>query len=282
VEASVVWKVWRRILREAPLRTAMLEGRLDAMTSLNLGPAELEAAQAYGAEPVGVQMFVETYRYRMASSFFNALETAAPITRRVLVANDMDLRVTATKFLDEHDWFDFGPFVFSFGRSILDYLAADDAAMSISGLAELIELERAAIGVVMAAASGPVTSDSVPDHGETAGQRWRLRPWFALCSSRRDLSEWLRSPSALGRTIPPVVHRDYAIYLPSLDANRRIAAVPPRAAHLLRLLAQAPMTEQELAWAMPPAGHDHQPQADRQLLGRLASMALIEAPEDKA
>jgi len=282
MDARVVWHVWRRILREEPVRAATFGGRLDEMAgALRLSPAEVEVAREYGTAPAGAQMFVDSYRFRMVRSFFNALETAAPLTHRALAANNVDLRTLAVGFLDRHDWLDFGPFVFTFGRQILDHLTTDDSLTSIVGLTQLMRLERTAIDVITAAAENPTDPDSAdPGAADGSAHRWRARPWFAVCKCDRDLSEWLRNPVALGRAVPPPAARQYVVFLPALDADRRIVALPPRAVDLLRTLRQQPMTAPELADALRRPGHAADPARDRQLLERLTAMRLVDAPAD--
>jgi hypothetical protein len=286
MDAAMVWQVWRRILREAPVRAAMANGHLEeSAAALGLNPAEVEVMREYAAGQAGVRMFVESYRFRMVSSFFNALETAAPLTHRALMANDVDLRAAATAFFDEHDWLDFGPFVYAFGRLILDRFA-DDATMSIDGLRELIALERAAIDVVTSAADAvtPTRDAAASPRGEEppgrAEQLWRACPWFGIHSSDRDLSQWLRDPRALGRTVPPLTPRTYVVYLPSLTADRRIVTLPARAAQALRILRDQPLGSADLATALERAGHPGDPLRDRELLGRLAAIGLVDAPDE--
>jgi hypothetical protein len=292
MDAAMVWRVWRRVLREAPVRSAMADGRLEQnAAALGLSPAEVEVAREYAAGQAGVRMFVESYRFRMVSSFFNALETTAPLTHRALMANDVDLRAAATAFLDEHEWRDFGPFVYAFGRLILDRLSDDDTAMSIDGLRELMALERAAIDVVTSAADAVTPTgdspaspagESPPDSEEPqdgAGQLWRARPWLGIHSTDRDLSQWLRDPRALGRTVPPRTPRTYVVYLPSLTADRRIVALPSRAAAALRILRDQPLASADLATALERA-HPGDSLRDRDLLDRLAAMGLVDAPHD--
>ncbi|MFI6225996.1 hypothetical protein ACIBCR_01610 [Micromonospora echinospora] len=281
MEAAVVWRVWRRILREQAVRDVVFGGRLDERAAaLDLGPEEVEVAWAYAEHPAGAGMFVHSYRFRMVSSFFNALETVAPLTHRVLIAHDVDLRAVAHEVLDRREWTDSGPYVYSFGQEILDHIAADPSLKRIDGLAELAALEHAAAGVVIAAAS-----DGDPD---PEGTRWdpTERPRLALpCgvhTSGRDLSGWLRDPAALGRTSPPTRTRHYAIYLPAPDSARRIVAVPARAAALLRGLGRGPEEHPyRIAEPAVPAGSippPNLPEQDQQTLDRLVGMGLVTAP----
>ncbi|MFD3525659.1 hypothetical protein [Streptomyces sp. NPDC058653] len=275
MEAALVWRVWRRLLREPAMREAVLGGRLDERAAaLGLGPAEIEVARAYAEHPAGTEMFVHSYRFRMVSSFFNAVETVAPLTHRALLANDVDLRAIAVELLDRREWVDAGPFVYTFGGQILDHLAADGALGEIAGLRELIALERAAADVVITAAAGhPTARDKEP----AAGQ-WRVRAPFGVHSCERDLSEWLRDSGTLGRSVPPAASRHYLIFLPAPEAERRIVAVPRRASDILRILGggsgELPLLTAELA----RRGHPAAPGRDRAILDRFEALGLLAAP----
>ncbi|MGW7410991.1 hypothetical protein [Streptomyces sp. NPDC054863] len=287
MEASVVWRVWRRILREPGLREAVLGGRIDERaTALGLDASEAEVARAYAEHPAGTEMFVHSYRFRLVSSFFNALETVAPLTHRALLANGVDLRAIAVDLLDRRAWVDSGPFVYAFGRQILDHLAADEALMKITGLADLIGLERAAADVVVSAGTGPTTDDrgvsagtgpTTDDRGSTAG-RWRVCAPCGIHSSDRDLSEWLRDSGAVGRSVPPAVPRHYVVFLPALDHARRIVAVPHRAADILRILKGRPRDLPQLAKELEQRGHPAAPGQDHKTLNRLRSLGVVAAP----
>ena len=113
MDAEQTWHVWRRILREEPVRAAALSGQIETMAEpLGLAEADVAVVKAYAESPAGMTMFAESYRYRMTSSFFNALETASPLTRRVLTARGRDLDELAVSVLDAGGWFDHGPFFF--------------------------------------------------------------------------------------------------------------------------------------------------------------------------
>ncbi|MBI0293378.1 hypothetical protein JBE04_02445 [Streptomyces sp. PRKS01-29] len=274
MEAAVVWRVWRRILRESAVRDVVFGGRLDERAGvLGLDAAEVEVARAYAEHPAGARMFVHSYRFRMVSSFFNALETVAPLTHRALLANEVDLRAVAHDLLDRREWADSGPYVYSFGREILDHIAADTSLGRIDGLTELVALEGAAADVVVSAAG----ADPKDAREEPAGSL-RLRLPCRAHTGHRDLSEWLRDPAALGRTSPAVRIRHYVIFLPSLDDARRIVAVPHRAADMVRILARYPVDLPHLAAELARRGHPAAPEQDQRTLARLVRMGLVAAP----
>ncbi|MET4926614.1 hypothetical protein P3L51_30395 [Streptomyces sp. PSRA5] len=275
MEAAVVWRVWRRLLREPVLREAVLGGRLDELAAaLGLDAPEIEVARAYAEHPAGTEMFVHSYRFRMVSSFFNALETVAPLTHRALLANDVGLREIAVDLLDRREWVDAGPFVYAFGSQILDHLAADKALGEITGLPELIALERAAADVVIEAAAGrPAAEDQ-----DSAVGHWRVRAPFGIHTCDRDLSEWLRDSRTLGLSVPSAASKHYLIFLPTPDTDRRIVAVPRRACDILRILKDRPAELSLLAEELAQRGHPAAPARDRAILDRFEALGLVAAP----
>jgi hypothetical protein len=260
------------MLREEAVRSAALDGRIEEMAAaLHLAPEEVAVAREYASSPAGTAMFVETYRYRMVSSFFNAMETACPLTRRALAARGLDLGEYAARFMDAHEWFDYGPFVFTYGRHILDYLAADEIIDGLPGFGDLIGLEKAAITMIIAAAGPGGPQPPGPGY-------WRAWPWFEVYRSATDLSGWLRVPGELGRTVPSPVSRQYVVYLPSADAERRIVSLPRRALELLCALRERPMTSDELA-ALPATGSGgNDVEGDQRCMRRLAALELVAPP----
>lgn len=261
MDAEQTWHVWRRVLREEPVRAAALSGQVETMAEpLGLAEADVAVVRAYAQSPAGMTMFAESYRYRMISSFFNALETACPLTRRVLTARGRDLDELARDILDAGGWFDHGPFVYTFGGLILGYLAAQAHDAGERGLSDLIGLERAGIDMIRAAADAPQRPRAIPG-------RWRAQPWLETYDSATDLSVWLRDPLGRGAEEPPAAAKHYVVYLPSATTARRIVALPDRAMRLLSALRERPMSLEEL--------HAEAGDAD---LARLTKLGLVEPP----
>lgn len=240
MDAEQTWHVWRRVLREEPVRAAALSGQVATMAEpLGLTEADVAVVRAYAESPAGMTMFAESYRYRMISSFFNALETTCPLTRRVLTARGRDLDELAVSVLDAGGWFDHGPFVYTFGGLILDYLAAQAYAEGERGLTDLIGLERAGVDMIRAAADAPSRPQAVPGC-------WQAQPWLESYDSATDLSIWLRDPLGCGAEEPPAAMKHYVVYLPSSTAARRIVALPQRTMRLLSALRARPRSIEEL------------------------------------
>ena len=272
MDALTVWRVWRRILREPRLREEMFGGNIEAAASyLNLTASEVQVVREYASAELGTRFFVANYRFRMISSFFNALETAAPLTSRALAANSVDMDSLATEFLDVAEWRDFGPYVFTFGREILNYLATHPAVASIAGARDLVRLERAGVNVVIdAAAHCSATAVPSPDG-------WRARPWFEVVCCALNISPWLRDKKALGRTAPIPGPQRYVAFLPSLDEYRRIVSLPDRAADILPLL-RSSQSEASLGKSLVDLGYPANPARDRRLLHQLSRLGLVVAP----
>jgi hypothetical protein len=269
MDAEQTWHVWRRILREEPVRAAALSGQVETMAEpLGLAEADVAVVQAYAQSPAGMTMFADSYRYRMISSFFNALETASPLTRRVLTARGRDLDELAVNVLDAGGWFDHGPFVYTFGGQILDYLAAQAQDEGEHGLTDLIGLERAGVDMIRAAAGAPSSPQARPG-------RWRAQPWLESYDSATDLSTWLRDPLGCGAEEPPSVARHYVVYLPSSTAARRIVSLPRRAMLLLSALRERPKSVEELQSETGAASAPDGVAAD---LARLRQLGLAEPP----
>ena len=263
MDAEQTWHVWRRILREEPVRAAALSGRIETMAEpLGLAEADVAVVRAYTESPAGMTMFAESYRYRMISSFFNALETAGPLTRRVLTTRGHDLDELALTVLDGGGWFDHGPFVYTFGGQILDHLAAQAQGAGERGLTDLIGLERAGVDMIRAAADAPAGPSAAPGC-------WRALPWLESYDSATDLSTWLRDPLGCGAEEPPAVARHYVVYLPSLTAARRIVSLPRRAMRLLSALRERPRPVEELHAETGAAGGLEAVVADLTRLSRL-------------
>lgn len=272
MEAQTVWRTWRRILREPPLQAAMQgEGldRLLAASALGLSAEETEIVRAYAAAGRGTRWFIENYRFRMVSSFFNALETAAPLTHRALRASALELQSIATGFLDSAGWRDFGPFVYTYCGQILDHLLARPEVAALPGMSDLIRLERAGVRVVMGAADSRAAE---PPPG-----MWRAAPWFEALRCELDLSRWLRDKAALGREPPAARPRWFVAYLRSPEEPLRIVAVPERAAAMLSALRE-PQTETSLASRLAGMGGAADAAQDRKLLEQLRALGLVRGP----
>ncbi|GGS24746.1 hypothetical protein [Actinokineospora fastidiosa] len=256
LDARTVWHAWRRVMREEAVREAMFAGTLaERADALGLSPADREVIERYAETPAGTRFFIANYRYRMTSSFINALETAAPLTHRLLRANGVDIDALAERFLDSVGWRDFGPYVYTYGGRVLEFLRAHPEVGGLHGLADLAALESAAVAVTVRAAHSP--PDFTPRPGVYAAN-----DAVTSVTTELDVSGWLRGGQP-GVGVLPAGPRTFLVYLSPPDLRRRIVAVPESAVALVRGLA-VPRAAGEM-----PAGR---------LVEKLVALGVVIAP----
>lgn len=273
MEARTVWRVWRRVLREEPLQDAMFSGRLiEQAESLQLAPAECEVAEHYARTPAGTRFFITNYRYRMISSFINALETSAPLTHRLLRAHSVDLDALATRFLDTVQWLDFGPYVYTYGGRILSYLLEHPDLPALHGLPELVAIEQAGVRITIDAAHAP-SSDAPDNTGPGPGAYRAIGP-VATVQCALDVSTWLRDGSKLGREPALSQPRWYLVYLRAPHLQRRIVAVPPLAVDIVAAL-RTPRSSTQLTAELDDMNSQRRPAEELALLPKLVDLGVI-------
>jgi hypothetical protein len=271
MEACTVWQVWRRVLREEPLQDAMFSGRLaEQAESLQLAPAERAVAEDYARNPAGTRFFITNYRYRMVSSFLNALETSAPLTHRLLRAHSEDLDTLATRFLDTVQWLDFGPYVYTYGGKILNYLLEQPDLAALHGLPELVAIEQAGVRITIDAADAPNNTGPEP------GAYLAIGP-LATVQCALDVSAWLRDGSRLGREPAPARSRWYLVYLRPPHLQRRIVTVPPLAVDIVEAL-RTPRSSTQLTAVLDDMNSHRGPADEMVLLPKLVGLGVVLAP----
>ncbi|MEJ1337173.1 MAG: hypothetical protein RNU03_12975 [Candidatus Sedimenticola sp. (ex Thyasira tokunagai)] len=234
MEAQTVFRVWRRILRSPDLQRKMFDVDANLMSEFKLSPNELEVVHAYASNENAVRISVTNYRYRLVSSFENALETAASLTYRALRNSGADLRSMAVPFLDSIKWHDYGPYVYTYCARILDWLAEQKETEKPNGLRDLIEIERVAGSLVrIAAAQTPNISPANPMNFDDKSIIWEASSNAEIVSTRHDLSGWLRSPELLGRENSPLADCTYLISLKDPSRNPQISSLMPLSAALM-------------------------------------------------
>ena len=259
------------MLREEPLREAMFSDQLtERAESLQLAPIEREIAERYARTPTGTRFFITNYRYRMISSFINALETSAPLTHRLLRVHLVDLDALATRFLDTVQWLDFGPYVYTFGGQILGYLLEQPALQALPGLPELVALEQAGVRITIDAADA--SDDTNP---EAAG--YVVISSIATVRCAVDVSTWLRDGNALGREPVPRRPRWYLVYLKPPHLHRRILAVPPLAVDIVEAL-RTPRSSTQLTAALDAMNARRGTVDEATLLTKLVSLGVVLVP----
>jgi hypothetical protein len=270
MDARTVWEVWRRILREVPLQRALFSGSAtDLASRFGLSAAEEEIARAYAGNSVGATWFVTTYRFRLTNSFFNALETGAPLTLRALLANRFDLKMLGERFLDEVGWRDYGPHVYTYCRDALAFLGRQPDIAGIPGIQDLMGLEGAAVEMFR----GLAAQAAAP--GAQNGLLWRT-PSARLYRAPRRISEWLRDKTLVGRHHATPGRESILVYLPDSDSTHRFVAISDRAADIYDALIQ-PARRDELSARLASSGLPPLAAGDEAVFDALARYRAIAA-----
>ena len=276
MDALVVWKVWRRIMRETDLQTALF-AQPDAkrlvesdLLSFGFSDAERHAALAYAAERDRAQWFVVNYRFRLTNSFMNALETGAPLVLRALLGKSLDLKQLGEEFLDGQDWRDYGPYIYTYCAQALQFLFKHEATASPAGLRSLISFERTKVEMLLGL--------SKSSHRKTGGPLLWLTDSARLHSCDVRLSAWLRDKTLLGKTGLERGMEHYLIYLPDLASLPRFALVPQRVAEIYQALA-VPCSRPQLPDALVALGHVARTDKDDDYLRMLGNYRAASLPE---
>ena len=207
---QVVWHVWRRIMREPQLQHALFASgeRAPELGRFSLDHEECEAAWAYARQGDRAKWFVTNYRFRLANSFLNALETGAPLTLRALLAQGADIQSLSHAFLDRHAWKDYGPYVYAYCRDALRFLGERPDVTALAGLADLIAFERDTVTWLIALGSASSPADAGPPAAGVIERAPLAR--YHRCGVR--LSAWLRDKTLLGRTPLEAGIEHYVVY----------------------------------------------------------------------
>lgn len=281
--AQATWQVWRRIMREQPLQQALFHppaGRLtdETLDDFGLLGEQAQAARAYAEQADRAQWFVLNYRFRLANSFVNALDTGAPLVLRVLLNRGLDVTALGREFLDQQAWKDFGPYVYAYCAAALEFLAAHAVAKECPGLNDLIGLEAAVVALMRDLGSQPAQATAADDAAGPLRRSARARSH----DSAYGLAAALRDKSSLGRVdlvaLPPGQQEHFIVYLPDLQAAHKYAVIPPRAAQILAALAQ-PCAAAELPQRLQACGHVAHAPEDAQTLRQLRALHAIVGAE---
>ncbi|HAT32263.1 MAG TPA: hypothetical protein DCW29_15870 [Janthinobacterium sp.] len=265
MNARIVWQVWRRIMREPALQEAVFGARPQELERFGLRGEAREAALAYGAQADRARWFVVNYRYRLANSFLNALETGAPMVLRALLAKGCDLRALGEQFLDQHGWKDYGPNVYTYCRDALRFLSEHAATETPYGLRQLIGLEGAGVELLLGVADGvPATPAGLA-----------RTPWAAYYHSDARLSAWMRDKKQLGKADLAPGEEHFLVYLPDPEQALKFALLPPRALEIYRALVR-PCAPGTLAGALAARGYAEHTEQDQACLRALAGYRAIE------
>ncbi|QCP55105.1 hypothetical protein FAZ95_38915 [Trinickia violacea] len=269
---QTVWHVWRRILREPDLQHALFAAGESApdLSDFALNKDECEAALAYARQSDRAMWFVTNYRFRLANSFLNALETGAPLTLRAILRRGADIQTLSHAFLDRHAWKDYGPYVHAYCHDALRFLSEQQDVMAIAGMAELIAFERDTVAWLIALDAMP---SSATADGLLAGVIERTRFARYHRSSMR-LSAWLRDKTLLGKVPLEAGIEHYLVYLPNPQGAVRFALIPPRAAAIYDALDEA-RSRAVLPDVLRARGHAMHTSQDDECLAMLARYHAI-------
>ena len=253
------------------MHATVLSEDLDlAASSLALSSSELAIVRAYAKDRRATEWFIANYRFRMSSSYVNALETGAPLTHRALRAIGHDIEASSRAFLDSMKWRDFGPFVYSYCALLLDDLSKNSEILSAPSVGELIRLEQAAVKVIMDAASSMATNSDSPSLRQSTSMFEAVRCNF-------DLTFWLRDKTKLGLVQPPAQARWLVAYLRSLNEPIRYVALPDRAVTLLLALRKS-RSKAELTAELKSKGLIWDQSREEKMLQQLAGIGLLTYP----
>lgn len=266
---QTVWQVWRRVMRETDLQHALFEKGGRDLEPFGLTGEAREAALAYSREADRAKWFVLNYRYRLANSFLNALETGAPLVLRALLAKGLDLRALGEEFLDQRGWKDYGPYVYAYCQDALQFLAEHTVTEAPRGLRQLIGLESTVVALMIDLAARPRLTE--------ADGLLRRTPMARHFRSKARLSAWMRDKKQLGRIELPDEVEHYLVYLPDLQGAHKYALLPARAAEIYQALAQS-CDREALPKALERMGCAPTSAQDDEYLNVLASYRAIVMP----
>ncbi|NRR30611.1 hypothetical protein HSX11_10470 [Oxalobacteraceae bacterium] len=269
---EIVWHTWRRIMREPALQQAVFKAPAAdgaGLERFGLDGEARAAALAYGAQAEQAQWFVVNYRYRLANSFLNALETGAPMVLRALLAKGLELRELGEQFLDQHGWKDYGPRVYGYCRDALRFLSEHPATAAPEGLRDLIGLERTGVELLLSLADGGAATAPAP-------AILARTPWAACYRSEARLSAWMRDKKQLGKGDLAAGVEHYLVYLPDPAQALKFALLPPRALEIYQAL-QHPIKLAALPGALAALGHAEQTGQDQACLKALTGYRAVHA-----
>ncbi|POA20152.1 hypothetical protein C1886_09780 [Pseudomonas sp. FW300-N1A1] len=267
MDAELVWKLWRRLLRDETLQKQLYEAQGATQWLQHFPNDERAILHAYASQFERVKWFVENYQFRLANSFINALETGAPLTLRALINIGLDLPTLSKAFLRQQEWFDYGPRVYGYCDSALGFLLERQELADYPQIRDLMGLERECVRLY----TGLVEAcDVVPGYYQrTDGAR--------IYQSRYALSHWLRDKSLLGRSSPEETSQHILVYLPNPEARHKFTLIGPRAAHLYRCLEQ-PQSQDTLMQMLSSTAAAQLSGEDLELLGKLHRLNAIRMP----
>ncbi|MDX7986306.1 hypothetical protein FE392_03005 [Xenorhabdus sp. 12] len=254
MDAKIVWHTWRKILRDEVLQRQLFDRQWQAQACDAFTLEEQEVIAAYAEDIDRAKWFIENYQFRLVNSFINALENGAPLTLRALLNSGVEIPQLSREFLQAYQWHDYGPWVYSYCRDILNWLMTTRQTWAWPDpLVDLMGLEYQVVSLYLSLQHGTPIGTSDVGYSQTGMAR--------LYRSRFRLSQWLRDKKTLGLVTPPEGEEQLLITLPDLNSRHKYLLLPVRCAALFN---------------QPPAADMPLDQSDLPHLARLvAANALV-------
>jgi hypothetical protein len=263
MKAQIVWNTWRRILRDETLQATILANKGNLSGKLEgFSAAEIEVIEAYADDYDQAKWFVENYQFRLVNSFINALETGAPLSLRALMAKQVDLPEFSKKFLRDHEWRDYGPYVYSYCKDVIIWLTKEQQALNLDdAIIDLLALEEKSVDLYLSLRDG-VPSDDKATTADIVTTNMSM-----VYQSKHRLSDWLRRKSDLGKTELDTVCENYLVVLPTLTARHKYSLINKRSIELI---------------TTPPQDCNQLDTPSLQVLDKLISLNALKRREDHA
>lgn len=240
VKPQTYWNIWRQIMRNEKLQNVVLSKDvfIKDLDQFNFTEEEKNAAMDYAQKAESAKWFVLNYRFRLVNSMFNALESGgASLTLRSLLAKDTDMDKFSKKFLDTVEWKDYGPYVYTYCKDVLDYLLNDKNIDD--NLKDLINLEKSVVKLML-------DYEYSKKIEKNRGLLYKTKKAKHYQSSYK-LSNWLKNKKELGLTKLDKANENYLVYLPNLENSYKFVMIPERAAKIYSLMDEEPISKKELS-----------------------------------
>jgi len=242
MNAQVLWKVWRRILKEDALQAALFQPDFsERAREFGLDEEQTAIALAYARTPKQTRWNIDTYRFRSGKVAVSALSIAAPITWRLLLQRGHDVDALSHAYLAQVGWVDEGPFTHRICAGMLKFLSAGPClAAQDPELRELIAFEAATVSLLLSLAGRRI---SAPD---PAWQSLVDREDVRFVQSRQaividtslDVTPWLRDPALIGVVPLSVQNLSLLRYVRSSDEAPGLITLRERSQLTYKLLAE--------------------------------------------
>ncbi|AKF04311.1 hypothetical protein [Sandaracinus amylolyticus] len=255
MDAELVWKTWRRILREPELHESVLAGAIDGRAH-GLSPEEARIAADYAAHSKMTRWAVETYRFRLERGALFALGTGAPLTLRLLESAGVDTREVARRYLRSVGYGDDGPHVYRSCAAFLDFLRRHPPSAPVRELVDTIALESTVVSLIRQLADAPESSwPARPSEGEPQPRRYVQSGTGRVVSTTHALASWLAQPELVAANTAAAEPEHFLVYVPSVDSDYDIAELSRTAKQLFDALA-SPRSFDEVRSSLPPDDDD--------------------------